>query len=267
MNCNVADIIEAVEELAPPELAQDWDNVGLQVGQKNWPVNLVWVALDPLPEVVSSAAEKGVDLIVTHHPLIFKPLKAIDIKTAEGYVIQTALLNQIAIYAAHTNLDAADDGVNDTLAARIDMQDLTMLTREATGSAPGLGRIGVLKQETQLASLAEELRKELNLSSVRIAGNRRLHIHKAAVCAGSGSGLVDAFLASDADVFISGDLKYHDARAIEFAAKGLIDIGHFASEYLVVETFAQRLKDRLMVAGRMVRVEPCKLEKDPFVII
>jgi putative NIF3 family GTP cyclohydrolase 1 type 2 len=88
-----------------------------------------------------------------------------------------------------------------------------------------------------------------------------------AVCAGSGSGLVDAFLASDADVFISGDLKYHDARAIEFAGKGLIDIGHFASEYLVVETFSRRLEDHLMDTGRSVRVEPCRLEKDPFVII
>lgn len=256
-----------VEELAPPELAEEWDNVGLQVGDRNWPVKLVWVALDPLPEVVSSAAEKGVGLIVTHHPLIFRPLKAVDIETAEGHVIHTALRNQIAIYAAHTSLDAADDGVNDTLALRIGMQNLAMLPHEKTASGPGLARIGALKQKTQLASLARDLKRELKLYSVKIAGHPRLLVRKAAVCAGSGSGLVDAFLSSDADVFISGDLKYHDARAIEFAGKGLIDIGHFGSEFLAVDTFAQRLKDRLKDAGRIAHVEPCRLEKDPFVII
>lgn len=276
----VGDIIRIAEELAPRELAESWDNVGLQVGSREWPVKSIWVALDPLPKVVTAACQADVDLLITHHPLIFKPLKSIDCTTPAGDIIQSALQHRLTIFSAHTNLDSATDGVNDTLARRIGLQHLSVLKQDANGAGrivvdddldeqepmavQGLGRTGDLSQPTTLASLAGEVKKNLNLKSVAIAGDPDLPVDKVALCSGSGSSLLGDFFASSAQVYISGDLRYHDARDVEMAGRGLIDIGHFASEHLIVEVLAGKLADRLVKSGADVSVEACRLEEDPF---
>lgn len=274
MAWTVGDIIELVEELAPGELAASWDNVGLQVGSRDWPVKRVWVALDPLPRVVTEACRAEVDLLITHHPLIFKPLKAIDCATPTGGVIHSALCSHLAIFSAHTNLDAAVDGVNDTLARRIGLRRLGVLERADQGlTGPdrqgstvvqGLGRTGDLAGATTLASLAEKVKQSLGLESVAIAGDPDLLVSSVALCSGSGASLLGAFFASDAQVFISGDLRYHDAREVEAAGRGLIDIGHFASEHLVVEVLAGKLTGMLNNRDAGVAVDACGLEEDPF---
>lgn len=276
----VGDIIRIAEELAPRELAESWDNVGLQVGSREWPVNSIWVALDPLPQVVTAACQADVDLLITHHPLIFKPLKSIDCTTPAGYIIQSALQHRMTIFSAHTNLDSATDGVNDTLARRVGLHHLSVLKQEAhdTGrivvnddldeqepvAVQGLGRTGDLSRTTTLASLAGEVKKSLGLKSVAIAGDPDLPVDKVALCSGSGASLLGDFFASSAQVYISGDLRYHDARDVEMAGRGLIDIGHFASEHLIVGVLAGKLAERLDKSGADVSVEACRLEEDPF---
>ena len=276
----VGDIIRIAEELAPRELAESWDNVGLQVGSRDWPVKSIWVALDPLPQVVTAACRADVDLLITHHPLIFKPLKSIDCTTPAGGIIQSALQHRMTIFSAHTNLDSATDGVNDTLARRIGLHHLSVLKQEAhdTGrivvnddldeqeplAVQGLGRTGDLSQTTTLASLAGEVKKSLDLKSVAIAGDPDLPVDKVALCSGSGASLLGDFFASGAQVYISGDLRYHDARDVEMAGRGLVDIGHFASEHLIVGVLAGKLAERLDKSGADVSVEACRLEEDPF---
>jgi len=149
MKVTVADIIEVMGVIAPTRLAEAWDNVGLQVGQMDWPVKTIWIALDPSPDVVSAACQKHIDLLITHHPLIFNPLRSIDFNSATGNSIRMAAQNQLAIFAAHTNFDSAAGGLNDTLARRIGLSNLKTLDKsrnsyplQATSEDLGLGRIG-----------------------------------------------------------------------------------------------------------------------------
>ena len=271
MTATIDDIIQAMEFFAPSIFAEDWDNVGLQVGKKDWPVRLIWVALDPLPEVVAAACKENVDLLITHHPLIFKPLCTIDLSTTEGSIIQSAVLNKIGIFAAHTNLDSAQDGLNDILAHKLGLKNINLMTQSQKPFAPckkqgGFGRLGELEAEMDLCSFVAWVKEKMRLKSVKVAGNKKLSVRRVAICSGSGSGLINEFLSSGAQIFVSGDLRYHDARAVEAAGLGLVDIGHFASEHLMVESITVRLKDYLTKKGIDVKVEACKLETDPFSI-
>lgn len=270
-------MIQLMEKMAPPFLAESWDNCGLQVGSLQWTVRKVWVALDPLYLVLSAAAEQGVDLLITHHPLIFKPLKSIDLDTQEGKAIAVALKAQMAIYAAHTNLDSAKNGINDVLAHKIGLKDLEPLVPAkpddahddeiAGGGSAGMGRMGRVDQSTTVMNFAQEIKTRLGLTQIKVAGKTDRPVRRVAVCSGSGGSLLSNFLASGADLFVSGDLRYHDARAIEEAGRALIDIGHFASEHLMVDALYHHLDRAVSRAGWAVEVAPCRIEQDPFKLI
>jgi dinuclear metal center YbgI/SA1388 family protein len=261
----VADIINVMSAIAPPNLAEDWDNVGLQVGRVDWPVHRVWIALDPSPDVVSAACQREVDLLITHHPLIFRPLNFVDFDSAIGAAIWMAAKNKLAIFAAHTNFDSAVDGLNDILARRIGLTKLQPLVKpEDSQNDGGLGRIGELTKPLDLKSFALNVKKKLGVVSLKVAGDLTMIISKVAVCTGSGSSLIHNFFSSGAQVFISGDLHYHDAKEALPKKLGLLDIGHFASEQLMIEVLAERLSRLLTDKEFSVNVEACRLEKDPF---
>ena len=119
----LSDIIQILDNLAPPFLAEEWDNCGLQLGDPGWSVTKIWVALDPTLQVVEAACDQKVDLLITHHPLIFKPLKSIEFHTPLGAVLNMATRQNLAIFSAHTNLDSATGGLNDILARRIGLKN------------------------------------------------------------------------------------------------------------------------------------------------
>ena len=372
MSTTVADIIQAMETIAPSSLAEDWDNVGLQVGQKNWPVKKIWVSLDPSLDVVSNACQNDADILITHHPLIFKPLRSIDFGTPTGSIIHMAARHKMAIFTSHTNLDIVAEGLNDVLAEAIGLKRLEVLgkpvedekiklviylpedyekkildaifqtkagnigeysactfrnrgegtfrpgsmatpfigkTGEITGAneirietvvqkddlsdvieyvrshhpyetmaydvyplltyknSNGIGRVGELDEKIELKSLALKIKEKLRLKYVKISGNHKLAVKRAAVCTGSGSGMMKYFLSSGAEVYISGDLRYHDARDAQAANLGIIDIGHFASEHLIVDVIVKRLERILSETGMNIEVKPYSLENDPFVIV
>jgi dinuclear metal center YbgI/SA1388 family protein len=283
----VADIVKIMNRFAPPWLAEEWDNVGLQIGDLRWPVRSIWTALDPAPPVVEAACKANVDLLITHHPLFFRPIKSIDFSSAHGAIIQAASRHQLAIFSAHTNLDTVRDGVNDVLARRLGLKHLEALqpyNKEdrfradndgadeiapsvAGKIAQGMGRIGSLDQIKTLTSLVSTVKEKLNLNFIKVAGNPELKISQVAICGGSGSSLMSSFLASSAQVFISGDIHYHDARNAEWVGRAIIDIGHFASEHLMVESLAQQLAGILPKAGIKATIKAHSLEKDPFRIL
>jgi len=268
MASTVADIIKIMENIAPAYLAEEWDNVGLQVGKMDWPVRHIWIALDPIPDVVAAACSKDVDLLITHHPLIFQPIRSIDFSSSIGAVIQMASQHNLAVFAAHTNLDNAENGINDILAYKIGLKNLKVLEKVSESeNRQGIGRVGELDQGTILTSFALKIKEKLGLEWVKIAGKPELSINKAVVCAGSGSSLIKNFFSSGAQVFISGDLRYHDAREVSNKNLGLIDIGHFASEHLIVDVLAERLQKMINETGLKVKVDAYKLENDPFIII
>jgi len=281
MRATVAKIIKIMDRLAPPLLAEEWDNVGLQIGDPRMPVRRIWVALDASPAVVKAACQQEVDLLITHHPLIFRPLKSIDFETPGGSIIQMAVHRQLAIFSAHTNLDIVQDGVNDVLAQRLGLRNLSVLQpvevaewakedmRPLAGSEPefGIGRIGSLAKEGSFKSLVSLVKKKLKLDFVKVAGDLEMEITQVAICSGSGSSLMQAFLSSKAQAYISGDIHYHDAREAQDANRGIIDIGHFPSEHLMVETLAQQLEKIISKAGIEAEITACTIEKDPFKII
>lgn len=287
MGATVAEIVKIMNRFAPPQLAEEWDNVGLQIGDLRWPVRSIWTALDPTLEVIKTACKQEVDLLITHHPLFFRPIKSIDFSSPHGAIIKTASQHQLAIFSAHTNLDVVRDGVNDVLARRLELKSIEILQPHkgeyrfeahnemaqdispATGdqSGHGIGRVGSLDKLISLASLALIVKGRLKLSFVKVAGDPDLMISRVAICSGSGSSLMKTFLASNAQVYISGDIRYHDARDAESANRAIIDIGHFASEHLVVETLAQQLAKIFAETGITAAIKACNIEKDPFSIL
>ncbi|HSM73318.1 MAG TPA: Nif3-like dinuclear metal center hexameric protein [Desulfobacterales bacterium] len=272
MTVCVEDICQVMEAIAPARLAESWDNVGLQVGHRRWPVATVMVALDPLTAVVAAACRAGAGLLVTHHPLIFKPLQRLDLETPLGAIIAMALEHRLAIFSAHTNLDSAADGLNDLLARRIGLTlegALSPLDVPSAGSLErasreGLGRVGLLPAAMTLEALARQVQTRIPAARVRFAGERDLLVKRVALCSGSGGSLLEVFAGSGCEAFISGDLRYHDARWAEENGRGLIDIGHFASEHLVVADLAQRLQAGLQQRGLRVVVTAFGDEIEPF---
>ena len=278
METTVAQIIEILDRLIPPWLAEEWDNVGLQIGDPQHPVRRIWIALDPGPEVIEAACKENVDLLITHHPLIFKPLKTIDFATPGGSIIQMATQHQLAIFSAHTNFDIVRDGVNDILAKRLGLKNLEILQEVKVSAAAqdeahqpaggqasyGIGRTGKLEKQMTLTSLVSMIKKKLKLDFVRVAGDQKMKVSQVAICSGSGSNLMTAFLSSTAEVYISGDIHYHNALDAQNAQRAIIDIGHFASEHLMVEALAQRLAQLITQKGFDAKVTAYTMEKDPF---
>jgi len=272
----VGDIIGYMEKIAPRALAETWDNVGLQVGSRHWPVRLMWVALDPDPRVIDAAVRAGVDLIITHHPLIMDPLKRIDLDTPGGAALAAAIEHRVAIFSAHTNFDAVSGGTNDILARCLGLDELEAFipraahtgagppAGEAGSSAVGIGRKGRLAAPHSLAELGARLKAALATDQIRMVGDAALEVQQVALCTGSGGSLVNHFISSDAQAYITGDVKYHQAREIEIAGKGLLDIGHFASEHLAVEPLVKRLQELVTRRDEDLRIEACRLEQDPF---
>lgn len=269
----VADIISAMEEISPTYLAEDWDNVGLQIGSSAWPVRKVWIALDPLPAIIEEACREDVDLLVTHHPLFFKPIRTLDLGTAQGNIIKTCIRNKLAVYSAHTNFDSVRGGLNDIFADLIGLQNCHVFDRSKIlqmdpKSNHGIGRVGDLSPPVKLKQLAQSLKQRLNLNSIRIVGDPKLLVERVAICTGSGSGLLNKFISSETQVYISGDIRYHDALSVLEAKKGLIDVGHFASEQIMIDVVAERLKKKIRSSkAHPIKIEPCHLERDPFTVL
>lgn len=277
MIATVSDIIDVMNTLAPHLLAEEWDNVGLQIGDPQQEVKNIWIALDPTLPVLDAACRENVDLLITHHPLIFRPLKSIDFQTPLGSLLNMAVRHRLAVFSAHTNLDIVAGGINDILSERIGLTNLKILRKtsapckiqssDTDGSAQGLGRIGTLESSLELITFAKVIKKKMGIKTIRFAGNPSLTVKEVAVCSGSGSGLLADFFASGAQVYVSGDLKYHDARDVEAANLGIIDIGHFSSEKLIIHALSERLKEILPARGFEVNVVACDLEKDPFLVL
>lgn len=258
------EIIQVIEKIAPPGLASEWDNSGLQIGDSGADVKRVLVALDPLTEVVEEAARLGCGLVLAHHPLFFRPLKRLDLSAGQGAVVGAAVRAGVAVYSAHTSLDRVPDGVSGALADALGLKKTAVL-EQADGwpKGYGFGKVGVPAKKTTARGIAEHAKIALGVASVRITGDPDRPVKKVAVCGGSGSELIGAALASGADCFVTGDVKYHDALGAQGTGLVVVDIGHFGSELPVVERMAglldkafksARLKVDVMVSG--VQSEP-----------
>jgi len=239
MLATVNDLVALLEELMPSNLAEDWDNVGLMLGRRGKTVKKILLALDLTKEVVEQAISQKADLIVTHHPAIFKKLKCVVDNDWQQDLLLTLAENGIAVYSAHTNLDCVSTGVNDVLAKLLKLEDTDVLD-----DSNGLGRIGVV-EEMALADYAQLVKASLKADYV-IVGDAGKPVHKVAVCGGAGSDLIDIALAKGADTLVTGDVKYHSAQQAVFSGLNIIDAGHQPTELPVLDKLADRLSLRLV---------------------
>lgn len=342
------DIADYIEQLAPTSLAESWDNVGLLVGDNNQEIHKILITLDVTLDVVKEAVEKDVDLIISHHPMIFKPLSKITEDNIMGQMVRTLIKNNIGVYAAHTNLDIARGGLNDLLASKLNLINIkplkvlheqslkklvvfipegnedrvrdamtgagagvignysactyrvegigTFKPMEGTnpfigkqgdleqvkeyrletivpaeklnhvvqamieahpyeevaydvypldlkGQAEGIGRIGQLPEPISFKELIDFLKKILQLSHLRYAGTEDAVIKTVALCTGSGAEFISLSAKQKADVYITGDVKYHQAQLAIQEKINLIDAGHYGTENIVVPFLQNYLKD------------------------
>ena len=229
-----ADILKFIETLAPRHLAESWDNVGLLCGSKSAPVTRILVALDPFEGVCQEAVEIGAQLIVTHHPLIFQPAKAITDETSIGRCIMQLCRNGISAINAHTNLDVASGGVNDVLAARLGLENVTAIDPEG-----GLLRMGDVAEQT-LPEFLANVKVSLGCDGLRYVDGGK-PVRKVAVGGGSCAGGMREALSAGCDTFVTADIKYNQFWDAHDLGLNLIDAGHFATENPVVAVLAEKI--------------------------
>ncbi len=341
----IHDLIGLLNTFFPPELAEEWDNVGLQVGDPSARFSQGMVALDPDMEAVQAAREAGAQVLITHHPLLFRGIKRLTPEDETGRILFHAIQNDLVILSAHTNLDSAQPGLNSWLGDLLDIQDAAPLVpapghflklvvhvpsgheaevaealfaagaghvgqydqcsfrqsgtgtfRPGEGSSPfigqigkreeveevrlelivprprlskvltrllkvhpyeevaydliplenqragaGLGRIGKLTEACSLQAFAEQVRGALGCDSVRLVGSADRSVRKVALCGGSGASLIQVAHRFGADVLVTGDVKYHEAKAAEALGMALVDAGHFATEALMARNLSRLL--------------------------
>jgi len=240
----VRDIEKIMESIAPQSLKEPWDNVGLQVGGRENTLSGILLALDLTPEVIAEAETLDCDMIITHHPLIFSPLKRITEEDAEGKLIVSLIKKGINFFVAHTNLDKADGGVNDCLAERLGLIDVTYLGGEEGDS---IARIGTLPYAMSLEEFAELCKEALGISAVRYSGDKSKRIKTVALCSGAGSDLYEEAVANGADAFVTGEVKHHHALYGKEAGLSFIEAGHFETENIVLEAIAAVLEEKIEI--------------------
>lgn len=226
----VKDIAKAIEDFAPLRLKEEWDNPGLQVGDREMGVTGVLLCLDVTEEILKEARKRDCNMIVSHHPLIFGGLKSLTGSNPTERIVAEALRNDIAVYSAHTNLDSAFEGVSYEMAHMLGMKDCQPLEKSHSGDEKeGLGVVGMVAPTPKLEFL-RKVKDTFEVKDLRYSAQTPgIVVRKVALCGGSGGSLIRAAMKSGADVYICGDLKYHD-----FTSYGseilLADIGHFESE-------------------------------------
>lgn len=366
------DLVHIMEQLAPTELAEEWDNSGWQVGDPGAKVGKVLLALDVTREVVEEAEKYGAQIIISHHPMLLKGIKSVRQDNPTGSLIFRLIRAGIGVYAAHTTLDSADDGVNDVLARELGLLQTEVLqqvqyqqllklvvfvpvshadaVREALGKAGagyignysyctynlrgtgtfyplegaspfigtkgsleqveeirietiikkeetsqvlramleahpyeevaydlyplankggvrGLGRIGQLPKGVTLADFASMVQQVLHGNCLRYGGTSNSKVHRVAVCGGSGGDLWTLAKQKNADVLVTGDIRYHTARDMLAAGMCFIDAGHFATERVVLPALREQLTKSLALAGFTVDINIAASENEPWVKI
>ena len=233
-------IVEELENLASPQLKCSWDNVGLLVGDESKRIERVFVCLDVTSENVRAAMDFGADLIISHHPLIFEPLKSVTENDITASIVRILIKNDISVFSMHTNFDIADGGMNDLLAQRLGLENVRKFTPdECVGENgdvfEGIGRVGALEQPMLLSEFLEHTKEVLGCKALKYTGNIHEVVQTVALCSGSGGSEMYAAYHSGADVFVTGDLKHDHGRVANEIGLNMIDAGHFETENIICE--------------------------------
>jgi dinuclear metal center YbgI/SA1388 family protein len=235
----VKTVTTLLEKMAPVDLAEDWDNVGLLVGDAGREVARVMTCLTVTPATTAEAVERKAELIVTHHPIPFRPVRRLTSETTVGRQLLELIAARIAVYSPHTALDSAREGINERLAAGLGLRGITPLVpREG---ALGAGRWGWLEEPLTLGQVARRAKEFLSLGRLQMVGQPEQPARTVAVACGAAGELLDAARQVGCDCMLTGEARLHTCLEAEAAGIGLLLAGHFASERFAVELLAEAL--------------------------
>jgi dinuclear metal center YbgI/SA1388 family protein len=269
MTVRVKEILQSLNAAAPFSLAEAWDNVGLLVGNPEQEVTAVLAGLDPTNSLVDEALKKGANTIITHHPVIFKPLQAINTAEPSGRLLEKALANRIAIIGCHTNFDNASQGVSDYLALQLGLTKLTPLvpSSDSNRTDTGLGRLGIYPSPLTSAEFLTRVLNTLNLPCVQTAGILPDKVSTVAVCGGSGSELAAIALERGAEIYLSAEIKHSTAI---WAAENdfcIIDGTHYATEKPAITLLVKKLREAGNKNNWKIKILQTNEEHHPFVVM
>jgi dinuclear metal center YbgI/SA1388 family protein len=271
MPITLADADTAISALWPPSGAESWDAVGLIAGDPASEVSAIHLAVDAVPDTVEETLELGAQLLLTHHPLLLRGVTSVAEDRYKGVVIARLLRGGTALIAAHTNADIVARGTSAVLAERLGLVD-TRPIEAGADPAIGLGRVGRLTTSTTLGTLARALAEILPATAqgIRVAGEYGGEVTTVALCAGAGDSLLAHPAVVAADVYVTSDLRHHPAsEARERARLGrgpsLIDVSHWASEWLWLDVAAEQL--RVALPGVTVTVSELRTDPWDFAIV
>ena len=241
------EIVQVIEAAYPREAALDFDNVGLLAGRTEKEVKRVYIALDATDAVIDRAVEARADMLITHHPLIFSPLKKV---TDEDFVsrrVVKLIQNDISYYAMHTNYDVL--GMAELAEKILGIRDSEVLdiTMEKDGKQEGIGRIGELEKPMTLGECCVYVKHKLNLGSLKVFGDMQAEVSRLAISPGSGKTAIAAAIAKGADVLVTGDIGHHDGLDAVEQGLAVIDAGHYGTEYIFIDDMRRFLEDKLPV--------------------
>lgn len=241
--------IKAINEKYPEYLQYDWDNCGLNIGDVNKEIKKVLVTLEVTNSVIDEAIENEVDLIITHHPLLFKKTRNITTDDLKGEQIFKLIKNDIAVYAMHTSFDIAFDGLNDYFMKKIGIDDTEVLDVVSSrdeymnGAKYGLGRIGEIEEEMNVIDFIMNVKKMINIYTVKVAGDVKKTVKKVAVVTGGGAEFFELSKKLGADILITGDLKYHQAIDTIEMGSFVADFGHYGTEIIFRDAIAEYMSE------------------------
>lgn len=248
------EVIQILEQLAPTRYACDWDNVGLLLGRRDKEVRKIYIALDVTDEVLDAVVQGGYDMLVTHHPLIFRPINRVNDNDYLGRWMLRLLSRDITCYAMHTNFDIAPGCMADLAAKRLGLKaegplEVTLVEND---KALGIGRIGALEKYCTVGELCELVKERFDIPFVTLyAKDENRLARRIAISPGSGKGMVKAAEHAECDVLISGDFGHHDGLDAVSAGICVINAGHYGLEHIFTEFVAEYLKGRL-AAGLVI---------------
>ena len=262
----VNDFCNIIEKIAPKRLKESFDNVGLQVGDKNNEVKKILVALDCTLDVIEEAKKESADLIFSHHPLMFIKPSNITTDTLQGKKIIELIKNNISLYSAHTNLDSVKNGLNDKIVGILGFESKKIMEVNEEDNESGLGRIVSLDEEKTLEDIINLLKQKLKIKNLRFVGNKVDKIKKIAIINGSGQDFFGNAQREGVNCIITGDTTYHRVSDFKEIGISIIDIGHFYSEWPIMVSLVKDL-EKIIKNGENVEIIFSKVIKDPYEFI
>lgn len=262
MTVTFKQLIDALDQLYPPSLAEDWDRIGLHFGDPNARVNRVMTCLDVRHSVIDEAIENRVDTLIVHHPLLFHPIKRFDLSDRQTQLYARLIQADIKVFAIHTNLDAANNGMNDWLAAQLGLENIRSL--EVKEDSPGIGRIGDLPRPMTRSQVLEHIKKVYGRTQLPIIEKQiRDSYQTIGLVGGAGTSYAQQALEGGAHIFLTGDISYHSAQGLEDLDLMTIDVGHY-TENIFAREASQVINQLAQAEGWDLLCLPSSTNINPF---